>query len=403
MEFENIILHIDVNNAFLSWTALYLLEHGSKYDIRNSYAVIGGDEKKRSGIVLAKSMSAKKMGVVTGETLSSARRKCRVLKSYPPNFEYYSFKSNSMFELISSYTFDIEVASIDECYVDYKNLRDKYSNVLEFANILKQDIYDTLGFTVNIGIGNNKLCAKMASDFLKPNRIHTLFMDEVREKMWPLDIGDLFGVGRKSSVKLRELGINTIGDLANANETDLRKYFKNQAGIMIDHANGIDDSCVINYVVEPKGIGNEITLERDSRNKGKLYESLLNLSERIGERLRAENKYASIVVVILKDKDFNRRTHQRKLDNVINSNKDIFDNARALFDEMYNDDSIRLIGVRLDGLTSSFAYQISLFDSMENFYNRGKMDKFVDSINSKYGRVVVRRASLSKYKVKDKK
>ena len=164
-----IIMHIDVNNAFLSWSALYLLEHGSKYDIRDSYAVIGGDEEARRGVVLAKSMSAKKLGIKTGETLASARRKCRVLKVYPSNFEYYKEMSKKLFELIKKYTPDIEIASIDECYLDYSGINHLYESPMEFAHKIQKEINDTLGFTVNIGIANNKLCAKMASDFKKPN------------------------------------------------------------------------------------------------------------------------------------------------------------------------------------------------------------------------------------------
>ena len=179
---DRIIMHIDVNNAFLSWTAILLLKQGSKYDIRNSYAVIGGDENKRSGIVLAKSTSAKKLGVVTGETLYSARKKCPVLRTYYPNYKWYQEMSGKLFTIISKYTDDIEIASIDECYLDYTKIKHIYGNEVEFANNLKKEIYDTLGFTVNIGIANNKLCAKMASDFTKPYKVHTLYDNEVKTK-----------------------------------------------------------------------------------------------------------------------------------------------------------------------------------------------------------------------------
>ena len=184
-------MHIDVNNAFLSWSAIDLLNKGYKYDIRNSYAVIGGDEKKRSGIVLAKSTSAKKLGIVTAETLYSARKKCKVLKVYPPNFKFYNEMSNKFFSLLRKYTPDIEIASIDECYLDYGKVKSLYGDEVAFAYKIKDEIKNTLGFTVNIGIANNKLCAKMASDFSKPDKVHTLYENEVKEKMYPLDVGDL--------------------------------------------------------------------------------------------------------------------------------------------------------------------------------------------------------------------
>src|SRR5574344_247036 len=226
---ENIIMHIDVNNAFLSWTAVDLLNKGYKYDIRNSYAVIGGDPKKRSGIVLAKSIPAKKMGVVTGETLYSARKKCPSLKSYYGDYKLYGEMSKKFINILKKYTPDIEQVSVDECYLDYGKVKKLYGDELEFAKKIQKEIFDTLGFTVNIGIANNKLCAKMASDFSKPNKIHTLYDYEVKTKMWPLPIGDLFGVGRRSVSKFELLNIHTIGDLAESDVNTLYKYFKNQS------------------------------------------------------------------------------------------------------------------------------------------------------------------------------
>ena len=287
---ERIIMHIDVNNAFLSWTAIYLLKNGSKYDIRNSYAVIGGSEKTRSGIVLAKSTPAKKLGIKTGETLYTAKQKCKVLRTYPPNFKFYQEMSNKMFTLINKYTPDIEIASVDECYLDYTKIRKMQGEPLEFARKLQKEIYDELGFTVNIGIANNKLCAKMASDFTKPYKIHTLYDNEIKEKMWPLEVGELFGIGKKTVPKLNKINIFTIKDLATTTPEILYPFFKNQSTNMINWANGIDESNVISTPPEPKGIGNEITLEKDINDITKLNEYLLFLSEKVGLRLRKQNK-----------------------------------------------------------------------------------------------------------------
>ena len=381
---DRIVMHIDVNNAFLSWTALYLLENGSKYDIRNSYAVIGGDESSRRGVVLAKSTSAKKLGIKTGETLYSARKKCKVLKSYPSNFPYYQEMSKKMFELIKKYTPDIEVASIDECYLEYTGIKNLYKSPLDFALMLQKEINDTLGFTVNIGIANNKLCAKMASDFSKPNKIHTLYEDEIQTKMWPLDVGELFGIGKKTREKLLKLNINTIESLANTDQYELSKYFKNQAKSMIEWANGIDDSKVISIDRIPKGIGNEITLKYDINDKKKLYPYLQELSEKVGLRLRKEGKYANVIAVTLKDKNFIRKSHQKKLTNPIYTNGDIYKYAKEVLNEMYHDDEVRLIGIRLEKLTDKLMIQSSLFES-ENKVLKDKLEHTLDNLKEKYG------------------
>ena len=386
-----IIMHIDVNNAFLSWSALYLLEHGSKYDIRDSYAVIGGDEEARRGVVLAKSMSAKKLGIKTGETLASARRKCRVLKVYPSNFEYYKEMSKKLFELIKKYTPDVEIASIDECYLDYSGINHLYESPMEFAHKIQKEINDTLGFTVNIGIANNKLCAKMASDFKKPNKIHTLYEDEVKDKMWPLDVGDLYGIGKKSREKLVKLSINTIGDLANTNPDLLYKYFKNQSRSMIDSANGIDNSKVISDERIPKGIGNETTLKNDITDKKMLYPYLYELSCKVGLRLRDEGKYANVIAVTLKDKRFIRTSHQKKLINPIYTDNDIFEESKKVLNEMWNNDSVRLIGIRLEKLSDKLMVQSSLFEDNDELEKK-ELENILDNINKKYEKRIVKKA-----------
>ena len=251
---KNIIFHIDVNNAFLSWTAVKLLNEGYNIDIRNIVSVIGGDEEARSGIVLAKSTPAKKLGITSAETLYQAKKKAPNLKVYKPDYNYYELMSCKLFDLLQKYSPDIEVASIDECYLDFGKVRLLYGDEIEFAKKIGKEIYDELGFTVNIGIANNKLCAKMASDFEKPNKIHTLYNFEIEEKMYPLPVGDLFGIGKKTAIKLNEIGIYTIGDLANYNDLKLKRYFKNQAIHMINIAKGIDNSSVNSEAHIPKGI-----------------------------------------------------------------------------------------------------------------------------------------------------
>ncbi len=389
---ERIIFHIDVNNAFLSWTAIDLLNQGYKYDIRDSYAVIGGDPMMRKGIVLAKSNACKKLGIYTSMTLYEAKKKCPVLKVYPPNYKFYSEMSNKLFNLLSKYTPDIEIASIDECYLDYGKVKKLYGNEYEFAIKLQKEIYDTLKFTVNIGIANNKLCAKMASDFSKPNKIHTLYSNEVETKMYPLPINDLFMIGKKTSEKLINLGIKTIGDLANFPYDKLYPYFKNQTSFLINQARGIDNSIVDSETFIPKGISNEITLEKDITIKEELYPYLMSLCESVSIRLRRQKKYATVIGVILKDNYFKRKSHQRKLVNATNVTSDIYKNAKEILDEMWNDEKIRLIGVRLDKLVDNVMYQASLFDIDNN--EESKVDTVIDSLKQKYGNKIITKASL---------
>ena len=396
---KKIIMHIDVNNAFLSWTAVLYLRQGMKIDIRKTYAVIGGDEKARHGIVLAKSNPAKKRGVVTAETLYQAKKKCPNLKVYPPNYNFYKKMSDSMLNLIGKYSPDIEQMSIDECFLDYTPVKHLYGDEVEFAYKLKKEIYDTLGFTVNIGIGNNKLCAKMASDFSKPYKVHTLYENEVSEKMWPLQVDELFGIGKKTALKLHNLNINTIYDLAHTDSNFLYKYFKNQAYEMILSANGKGSDVVISDESIPKGIGNETTLSRNIFNKEELEPYLLALSENVAIRLRKQKKYASVVVVTLKDKFFKRTSHQKKLVNATNLTEEIYKTSRDILNEMNIEDGVRLIGVRLDKLSDTSSHQVSLFEDLKVREDNNELEKTVDELKEKYGFKVIKKASLMDSKV----
>lgn len=384
---ERIILHIDVNNAFLSWTAVDMLNKGSDIDIRTIPSVICGSKENRTGIVLAKSMPAKRLGIVSAEVLYLAFRKCPNLKTYPPDYELYKRMSDNLFDFLRSFTPDIEIASIDECYMDYGKVKNLYGDEVEFAYKLKNDIKDKFGFTVNIGIANNKLCAKMASDFEKPDKVHTLYMNEVESKMWPLPVSSLFGVGKQTSEKLMKIGIKTIKDLAFCDGNKLSFYFKNTYKDLIDKARGIDDSLVSTFDVV-KGISNEVTLKEDVSNKEDLFPYLEFLSLKVSKRIKEEGKYAYVICLILKDNYFRRFNHQKKLKNPVNSSKDIYEVSKQLLNEVWNGNDIRLIGIRLDGLTDICNFQTSLFDKNDG-KNDKKIDDLLDSINKKYGKSVI--------------
>ena len=302
--------------------------------------------------------------------------------------------SNKLFELIKKYTPDIEIASIDECYVDYTKVKKLYGEELEFAKKIQKEIYETLGFTVNIGIANNKLCAKMASDFTKPYKIHTLYDNEIKQKMWPLQVGELFGIGKQTVPKLNKINIYTIKDLAQTTIENLYPYFKNQSQAMINSANGIDDTLVITNPREPKGIGNEITLKHDTDTIEELNKYLLFISQKVGERLRKQNKYANVIVVILKDNKFKKYSHQKKLETPTNNTSEIYETSKIVLKEIYKEEKIRLIGIRLDMLTDKKIKQVSIFDKIET----NEIDNIIDNINKKY-KDAIKKASLLNTKI----
>ena len=397
-----LVFHIDVNNAFLSWTALELLNKGNKYDIRNSYAVIGGDENQRHGIVLAKSMPAKKMGIKTGESLFEARKKCPALKTYAPNYLWYQENSKKLFQLLSKYSPDIEIASVDECYLDYEKVKNLYGDEVKFAYKIKDEIKNTLGFTVNIGIGNNKLCAKMASDFSKPDKVHTLYLDEVKDKMWPLPVGELFGIGKSTREKLNHIGIYTIADLATTKVETLIPYFKNQSVKMIEHANGMSHDVVMANTEEPKGISNSTTLSKDLISVIEIERILYQISENVGISLRKQKKYAHVIAVTLKDKYFKSYSHQRKLKNPTNLTNEIYQVSCELLKEMWNHNPVRLVGIRLDNLTDFALHQVSFLEDLSEREKDNELETIVDEIKEKFGVNSIKKASLVDKKIKKK-
>ncbi len=388
---ERQILHVDVNNAFLSWTAIEMLKNGETIDIRTIPAVIGGNEQKRSGIVLAKSMKAKEFGIVTGETLYQARKKCPNLKVYQG--EYYKYKeySNKLYSLLLEYTDIIERFSIDECFLDMTNYL-AGGTLIEKAKEINKRVREELGFTVNVGVANNKLLAKMASDFTKPDKIHTLYKEEIPTKMWKLPVGELFMLGKKTVPKLYNMRIKTIGDLAKTDVKILAKRFGKHGQMMWEYANGIDNSEVHYKKEKPKGIGNSTTLPVDVSNIEKLKEILLALTEQVSYRLRKNEMLAKVVNVQLRTKDFQNFSHQQRLDTATSNTKDIYNKAKKLLEEMYKPGmEIRLVGMRVDNLIEKDEVQLSLFDKEED-KKQEKIDKTIDDIKQRYGYKSITRA-----------
>lgn len=381
---QRIIFHIDVNNAFLSWSAVDLLKKGYPLDIRTIPSIIGGDETKRRGVVLAKSPVAKKFGVVTAETLYSARKKCPNLKVFPANYAWYRKCSKDLMNYLSQYTPNLEQFSIDECFLDFTGTSLLYKDYLEVAEKIRNDVKKQFGFTVNIGIASNKLCAKMASDFEKPDKIHTLFPDEIASKMWPLPVGDLFMVGKQTKEKLMSLGIKTIGDLASTPISLLKRHFKNQAVYLQEAARGIDTSKVLPRSEQNKCISVSQTLAYDYTDGTKLKKILFYQAEEVGRSLRLQKMYTKSIAVTYKNALFKSYSHQLTLLNPTNTTEEIYKQACLLFDRSWREDPIRNIGIRLSDLSTTVQEQVSLFETVKE-EKVNKVQEVIDQITKKYG------------------
>ncbi len=407
----NLIFHIDVNSAFLSWTALKLLEEQpDSVDLRTIPSIIGGDEKTRHGIVLAKSVPAKKFGIHTAEPVASALRKCPGLVVAPPDRKLYKEKSQALMALLRSYTPDLEQISIDECFLDYAPIRHLFPSPKEGARTIADRIREELGFTVNIGIAPNKLLAKMASDFEKPDKVHTLFPEEIPTKMWPLPVGDLYMVGHSSAQRLTELGIRTIGDLACADPEFLQQHFKSHGKMMWEYANGIDASRLDPEVHELKGIGNSTTLSRDALTAQEAKHVLLSLAEQVAGRLRKAGQIASTVTVEIKYSTFQSCSRQTQLYTPTAQSDALYECACQLFDQLWNGSPIRLLGLRTTKLQPKDApVQLSLFSfgltqeeettkpsaaARLNPEKQKKLDNAMDEIRKRFGAGAVIRGSF---------
>lgn len=396
----NLIFHIDVNSAYLSWSAAERLKKDDSVDLRTVPAIIGGDEQSRHGIVLAKSISAKKFGIRTGEPVASALRKCPSLLIEPPDHKLYSRRSRELMQLLHEYTSDIEQVSIDECYMAYSPIAHRFPSAVSGARTIADRIRDDLGFTVNIGIAPNKLLAKMASDFEKPDKIHTLFPEEIPVKMWPLPVSELFMVGHSSAGRLSQLGIRTIGELAGCSPEFLQQHFKSHGRLMWEYANGIDDSPLNPDAHDPKGVGNSTTLAADAKTAAEAKKVLLALSEQVSSRLRRSHQIAQTVTVEIKYSTFHSCSRQTQLSTANASSKILYEYACRLFDELWNGTPIRLLGIRTSRLLpEDTPIQLSLFDDTFALHRadsdrQKKLDQAVDEIRRRFGENALVRGSL---------
>lgn len=392
---ERIIFHVDVNSAYLSWSALKLLkENPNSTDIRTIPSIIGGDRETRHGIVLAKSISAKKIyHIQTAEPVASALRKCPSLTIVPPDHTLYSEYSKKFINFLRSLTTEIEQVSIDECYLDYSRIADRFPDCLTGASYIRNYIRENFGFTVNVGISSNKVLAKMASDFEKPDKTHTLFPEEIQEKMWPLPVSSLFMAGHSSVAVLKKLEINTIGDLAQTDPQILSLHLKSHGKMLWEYANGIDNSPLESEPAQAKGIGNSTTLSHDLQTSQEAYPILHQLSCKVGQRLKKSGQSANNLCVEIKYSTFDKYTRQMPLTGPTQDGKVLYRSACQLFDALWNGNPIRLLGVRAGKLTETgepFQMDLFSYDPKET-EKRMKLDRAMEKINKKYGAGAIHR------------
>lgn len=395
LERRNVIFHIDVNSAFLSWEAVYRLHHlGGKEDLREKVSAVGGDMAMRHGIILAKSIPAKKFHIKTGETILEAKQKCPELILVPPNYGLYEKCSKAFMDILRRYSPDVEQYSIDEAFVDMTGTEGLWGDPVTAAYRMKDQIRDTLGFTVNIGISENKLLAKMASDFQKPDRVHTLWHNEIEDKMWPLPVSELFFVGRATAKKLFNLGIHTIGELAHADPHLLKVHLKKHGEVIWAFANGMDVSVVQSEASANKGYGNSTTIAFDVTDASTAKLVLLALAETVGTRLRAAKVRAEVIAVGIKSHDLRYASHQMTLRNATNITIEIHRCACQLFDQLWDGTAIRHLGIHTsrvkDGINMR---QLDMFDTTD-YEKLEKMDAAVDRIRGRYGIDSVKRAAF---------
>ena len=395
---DRLIFHVDVNSAFLSWEAVDRLAKGETLDLRTVPSCVGGNPEKRTSIVSTKSIPAKKYGIVTGEPVATALRKCPELIVVKPNFQLYKKMSRAFKSILNEYTPLMQSFSVDEVFMDMSGMERLHPDPIKLAYEMKDRIRDELGFTVNVGIARNKLCAKMASDFEKPDKVHTLFPDEIEDKMWPLPVGELFGCGQATAKKLVEMHINTIGALAKEDERVLLGAFgEKTARYLHNAANGIDGSPVVNEEREAKSYSVENTTEEDVTDFDMVNHLLLAEADVVGGRLRADGVKAFTITVIFRTSDMKRHSHGRKMEYSTDITSEIYDIAIQLMKEAWKGEPIRLIGLAASDIDRDGFQQMSLFGEEEKEKQK-KLDKALDQIRSKYGNNSVMRAGIGVFR-----
>lgn len=396
---ERVIFHVDANSAFLSWSAAYRVKVlGEEKDLRDVPSVVAGDRESRHSIILAKSAPAKKYGIQTGEPLFQALEKCPDLEIVEPDYDLYVQASRKFVQMLRQFSPVVEQYSIDEAWVDMTGTERLWGAPRLAAEQMRRQIYEELGFTVNVGISSNKLLAKMAGDFEKPNKVHTLFPEEVACKFWPLPVRDLFLVGAATERKLKLMGIYTIGDLAKADIRVLKKRLGKHGETIWHFANGRNADAVVPEPTENKGYGNSTTTAKDVVTHEEGYQVFLSLCETVAMRLRKDNQCGSCVSIHLRTNAFQHFSHQMRLNGATNITAEIFAAACQLFDEAWDGMTpLRQLGVQVTQLTREPYQQYDLFSGLspQQYERKLRLDETVDALRDKYGEDILRRGKFA--------
>ena len=379
---SRIIFHIDVNSAFLSWSAVKMVLEG-KRDIRLLPSVVSGDPSDRRSIITAASIPAKKLGIKTAQPVSMALRTCPDLVIVRGDWEWYRQCSHGFIDICRSYSPILQQFSIDECFIDMTG-RCREEEAVAVATRLKDEIREKLGFTVNVGIGSNKLLAKMASDFEKPDKVHTLWRTEVPDKMWPLGVRDLLWVGKKTAERLTAYGIHTIGDLAALDPGRLTRLVGQKfAAQLHENANGRDDSPVETEIPEAKSCSAERTFSEDLTDPKDIDRALFNVACIVAHRIRRDRFRASTVSMFIKYNDFSVAQRQCTLAEPTDVTAIILNEARRMLAEVWDGASpLRQVGLGVSKLTHDTYEQMSLFEDPKMEYYREWDRKYDDEHGS---------------------
>ena len=394
-----VIFHVDANSAFLSWSAAYRVKVlGEKEDLRDVPSVVAGDKASRHSIILAKSTPAKRFGIQTGEPLFLAMEKCPQLKVVPPDYPLYVEASRHFVHMLRQFSPQVQQYSIDEAWVDMTGTERLFGSARLAAEQMRQRIWEELGFTVNVGISSNKLLAKMAGDFEKPNKVHTLFPEEMEEKMWVLPTRDLFLVGAATEKKLKMMGIYTIGDLAKADLQLLKKRLGKHGETIWHFANGRNAEMVTPEPAENKGYGNSVTTSEDVVTTEHAHQVLLSLCETVASRMRRDEKCGSCISVHLRTNAFHHFSHQSVLNGATNMTTEIFEAACRVFDEAWDKVTpLRQLGVQMTRLSKEPYQQYDLFSGISpvQYERKLRLDETVDALRDKFGEDIIRRAKFA--------